>query len=155
MKKILLLMLLSFVSGCGFVPMHSGQTTDIYVAPISGINGIELRNALWVAFGNRYSQDAKYTLNVRLSEPATTYKALEETGNAAWQEVSLHASYQLYANGQQISSGSDYASESYPFVSYLVASNASYNNAVENVIRILSEKISTRVITETYKYEHK
>ncbi len=156
MKKILsILFLLVFMSGCGFTPVHTGKTTDVYVAPISGINGIELRNALWAEFGNRYDENAKYKLNVRLSEPATTYKALEETGNAAWQEVSLRASYTLYCDGKQISSGADTASESYPFVSYLVASNASYNNAVKNIIRILSEKISARVITETYKYENK
>jgi hypothetical protein len=39
-------------------------------------------------------------------------------------------------------------------VRYLVASNASYNNAVMNTIHQLSEKISMRVITEIQKQEN-
>ena len=122
MKKILSLLFCIVLTSCGFVPMYSGQTTDVYVAPISGINGIELRNALWAEFGNQYGTDATYTL--------------------------MH-------NNKTIASGSEHAAESYPFVSYLVASNASYNNAVKNIIRTLSEQISSRVIAETYKFEHK
>ena len=135
--------------------MYSGQTTDVYIKPISGINGIELRNALWAEFGGQYGPDATCTLDVQLYAPSTQYKALEQTGDAAWQEVSLTATYTLTHNNKQIASGSERAAESYPFVSYLVASNASYNNAIKNVIRTLSEQISSRVITETYKFEHK
>jgi hypothetical protein len=36
-----------------------------------------------------------------------------------------------------------------------VASNASYNNAVQNAIRVLAEKIATRTIAETYAIEDK
>ena len=153
MKKIICILSLVLLSGCGFQPMFRNQTTDIYVAPISGINGIELRNELWAKFGNQYTPDATYKLKVQLNTPRTKYKALEQTGDATWQEVSLNATYTLWHNDKQIATGSDSASESYPFVSYLVASNASYNNAVKNVIRTLSEQISARVITETYKYE--
>lgn len=155
MKKILFVLSCVILSSCGFIPMYSGQTTDIYIKPISGINGIELRNALWAEFGGQYGPDATYTLDVQLHAPSTQYKALEQTGDAAWQEVSLTATYTLTHNNKQIASGSERAAESYPFVSYLVASNASYNNAIKNVIRTLSEQISSRVITETYKFEHK
>jgi hypothetical protein len=155
MKKILFVLSCIVLSSCGFIPMYSGQTTDIYVAPISGINGIELRNALWAEFGGQYGTDATYTLDIQLHAPNTQYKALEQTGDAAWQEVSLTATYTLKHNNKQIASGSERAAESYPFVSYLVASNASYNNAVKNAIRTLSEQISSRVIAETYKFEHK
>ncbi|MBR4891800.1 MAG: hypothetical protein IKZ34_01280 [Alphaproteobacteria bacterium] len=154
MKKILFIIFVSLLSACGFIPMHTGKTVDIYVAPISGINGIELRNALWAEFGNQYSSDATYKLTVNLNTPKTQYKALEQTGNATWQEVSLTAKYTLSVNDKEIATGSERASESYPFVSYLVASNASYNNAIKNIIRTLSEQISSRVIAETYKYEH-
>ncbi len=152
MKKILLVLSIVLLSACGFKPMFSGQDTNIYVAPISGINGIELRNALWARFGDRYGSDAEYSLTVQLNNPITSYKALQTTGDATWQEVSLSASYTLSRGGKKIASGSENAAESYTFVSYLVASNASYNNAVKNAIRTLSEKISTRVIAETYKY---
>ena len=155
MKKILFILATAVLTSCGFTPMYSGKTTDIYVAPISGIDGIELRNALWAEFGNQYEEDATYTLNVKLNTPQTQYKALEQTGDAAWQEVSLTANYVLKHGNTEIASGSERAAESYPFVSYLVDSNASYNNAVKNVIRTLSEQISAHVIAETYKYEHK
>lgn len=152
MKKILLFLFVMLISGCGFTPMYVGQDTDIYVVPISGINGIELRNALNAKFGGARDASAKYTLTVTLSKPVTTYKALEQTGDAAWQEVSISASYKLTetSSGRVLTQGRETASESYTFVQYLVASNASYNNAIGNSLNVLSEKIGTRAITATH-----
>jgi hypothetical protein len=150
MKKMFLFLCL-FLTACSFKPVFSGNDTDVYVAPISGINGIELRNALNANFGGMHEQNAKYTLTVDLKNPSTRYKAFERTGDASWQEVKLNASYVLKENGKEIARGSESASESYTFVRYLVASNASYNNAVMNTIHVLAEKISMRVITETQK----
>lgn len=153
MKKIFIVLTLLITSACGFKPMFSGQDTDIYVTPISGINGIELRNALWAKFGGQRDEGAKYTLTVKLNNPVTQYKALEPTGDATWQEVSLTATYVLTQGDKKIASGMETAAESYTFVRYLVASNASYNNAVKNVITVLAEKIGTRAIAETYSIE--
>ncbi len=152
MKKILLL---SLLTACSFKPVFSGDSTDVYVAPISGINGIELRNSLNSNFGGMHEQNAKYALVVNLSEPRTQYKAFERAGDAVWQEVKLNASYTLKQGDKVIAKGSESAAESYTFVRYLVASNASYNNAVMNSIHQLSEKISMRVITEIQKQEYK
>lgn len=132
--------------------MFSGQDTDIYVPPISGINGIDLRNALNARFGGQRNATAEYTLTVTLAEPVTQYKALEPTGDATWQQIILNASYVLTRDGQEIARGSESASESYTFVRYLVAANASYNNAVQNTIKVLADKIGTRAIAETYHY---
>ena len=148
MKKIVLLL---FLASCSFKPVFSGKDTDVFVAPISGINGIELRNSLNASFGGYHDETAKYTLTVNLKEPTTQYKALERTGDATWQEVRLTASYVLKQGDKEIATGNESASESYTFVRYLVASNASYNNAVSNTIQILANKISMRVITETQK----
>jgi hypothetical protein len=150
MKKLLLFLIL-ILMGCSFKPVFSGNDTDVYVAPISGINGIELRNALNANFGGQHDQNAKYTLTVDLQNPSTKYKAFERAGDASWQEVKLNASYTLKYDGKIIAHGSESASESYTFVRYLVASNASYNNAVMNTIHVLAEKIGMRVITETQK----
>lgn len=128
--------------------MFSGQNTDIYVPPISGINGIELRNRLNAQFGGQHDATAPYTLTVTLGAPATQYKALEATGDATWQEISLKATYVLTRGDEKIASGSETASESYTFVRYLVASNASYNNAVQNIIQVLATKIGARAIAE-------
>lgn len=150
MKKCLVFLLLA---GCGFQPMFSGNDTDIYVAPISGINGIDLRNSLNTKFGGAHDAGAPYTLTVSLGEPVTQYKALERTGDATWQQVSLTASFELTRDGEKIASGREVAAESYTFVRYLVAANASYNNAVRNIITVLSDKISVRVIASAASYE--
>lgn len=150
MKKYILLLLLT---SCGFQPMYTERDTDIYVAPISGINGIDLRNDLNAKFGGVRDANAAYTLDVTLHAPVTQYKALESTGDATWQEVIMTADYTLLAGDQKIVSGTESASESYTFVRYLVAANASYNNAIQNTIGVLADKIGTRVIAETYKYE--
>jgi len=152
MKKLILLLM---VSACSFRPVFSGDKTDIYVAPISGINGIELRNSLNAQFGGIHEQNAKYTLTVNLDEPVTQYKAFERAGDAVWQEVKLTASCVLKQSDKEIASSKESAAESYTFVRYLVASNASYNNAVLNTIHQLSEKISMRVIAEIQKQESK
>ena len=152
MKKLILVLMLT---ACSFKPIFSGNDTDVYVAPISGINGIELRNSLNAQFGGMHEQNAKYTLTVKLKDPATKYKAFERAGDAVWQEVKLNASYELKQGNKKIASGSESAAESYTFVRYLVASNASYNNAVMNAIHQLSDKISMRVIAETQKNANK
>lgn len=147
MKKILVLLVLT-LAGCGFRPMFSGQNTDIYVPPISGINGIELRNRLNAQFGGQHDAMAPYTLTVSLGNPTTQYKALETTGDATWQEIRLTATYTLTRGDEQIAAGVETAAESYTFVRYLVASNASYNNAVQNIIQVLATKISARAIAD-------
>ncbi len=150
MKKCLVFLLLA---GCGFRPMFSGYDADIYVAPISGINGIDLRNSLNAKFGGQHDASARYTLTVNLGDPTTQYKALERTGDATWQQVSIVANFELARDGEKIASGREVAAESYTFVRYLVAANASYNNAVKNIITVLADKISVRVITATADYE--
>ncbi|MBQ6109937.1 MAG: hypothetical protein IJL05_00975 [Alphaproteobacteria bacterium] len=151
MKKVFLFLMLV---GCSFKPVFSGSDTDVYVAPISGINGIELRNALNTKFGGVHDNGAKYNLTVNLQNPTTQYKALERTGGATWQEVKLTASYVLQDGTKTIATGTESASESYTFVGYLVAANASYNNAVSNTIRVLADKIGMHVITETQKHQN-
>jgi len=147
--------LLIALCACGFSPMYSTDKDagvavhhDIFIAPISGTNGIDLRNALRAKFGtDNDSASAKYLLTVDLQQPATIFKALQKTGDATWQEVRLTARYELResATGNVIVKATDTASESYTFVRDLVAAQASYNNAVRNATRMLSEKISTRV----------
>ena len=56
---------------------------------------------------------------------------------------------------EQIATGTESASESYTFVRYLVAANASYNNAVANTITVLADKIGTRAIADVAAYEQK
>ncbi len=119
-----------FLCGCGFTPMFSNTK-----------------------FGGQKESTAPYKLAVTLNEPQTKYKALEPTGAATWQEIKLTANYVLSAGDKTISTGTESASESYTFVRYLVAANASYNNAVTNTITVLADKIGTRAIADVSKHE--
>ncbi|MFQ6760380.1 MAG: LPS assembly lipoprotein LptE [Alphaproteobacteria bacterium] len=148
MKKIIALLLLC---GCGFRPMFSGTDNDIYVEKIAGINGIELRNALNAKFGGAHDASAPYKLVVSLDAPSRTYRGLDTTGTATWQAIKLNAKYDLYMGDKKIASGSESAAESYTFVQYLVAANAAYNNAVQNAVSVLADKIGARAIAETQK----
>lgn len=159
MKKIFTVCSLLFaLCSCGFTPMYSddlsNKTGDIWVAPISGTNGIDLRNALRAQFvsGNEEST-AKYSLNIDLKDPYTNFKGLQKTGDATWQEVRMTASYILKENtsGRVLVQGTAVASESYTFVRDLVAAQASKTNAVQNTLRLLSDKIGTRVAAAVAK----
>ncbi|MCL1785873.1 MAG: hypothetical protein FWG39_01840 [Alphaproteobacteria bacterium] len=156
MKKISMLYALCsmlLLSACGWTPMYDAdrklqtELRDIYIAPISGTNGIDLRNALRGAWGTDNSAAAQYTLTVNLRQPETVFKAIQLTGDATWQEIRMVASYELRNNetGEIIVNAIDTASESYTFVADLVAAQASYNNAVQNAIQVLAKKIETRV----------
>lgn len=140
--------LILFLSACGFSPMYSNRQVDVYVAPISGTNGIDLRNGLNAKFGSITDENSEYKLQIKLNSPVTKYKAIQTTGDATWQEVELRANYELLKGKSVIAKGTETASESYTFVRYLVAANASYNNAVQNTIKVLSEKIGSRVFAE-------
>ena len=153
MKKFLALALALTLISCGFRPMHGGgdtlraQTRDIYIAPISGTNGIDLRNNLRAGFGTHNDRaTAQYTLTVDLRAPETILRALQRTGDATWQEIRMTAHYTLRdADGNIILTAFDMASESYTFVADLVAAQAAHNAAVQNSILVLSGKIQTRV----------
>ena len=80
---------------------------------------------------------------------------MEPTGSATWQEIQLTAEYVLKHGDEKIASGTESASDSYTFVRYLVAANASYNNAVTNTITVLANKIGTRAIADIAAYEQK
>jgi LPS-assembly lipoprotein len=153
MKKLLTLTLTLALFSCGFRPMHGpdrqlqSELRDIYIAPISGTNGIDLRNALRAKWGTDNSMDARYILWVNLNQPETILKALQITGDATWQEVRMTARYELRdtKTGEIIVTAFDTASESYTFVTDLVAAQASYNNAVQNAIQVLAKQIETRI----------
>ncbi len=137
---------LLFLSACGFSPMYSDKAFDVYIAPIDGTNGIDLRNALNGRFNSDNDMNAEYKLDIELKNPVTQYKAIESTGDANWQEVILNADYKLSKGDDVVLTGSTSASESYEFIEFLPAATASYNSAVRNAILILSDKISMRSI---------
>jgi hypothetical protein len=127
----------------------STQTSAVYITPISGTNGIDLRNALRARFGGANDESAaSYILDVELKDPENIYRGLQKTGDATWQEVRMTANYSLKEKGREtILKGTDVAAESYTFVRDLVAAQASQTNAVQNSIRLLADRIATRVNT--------
>lgn len=152
LKKILIFL---FLFSCGFRPMYQDMSFDIFVEPIkSGVSGIDLRNALNAKFGGSSNNNAEYRLLVKLDEPIKEYKAIEQTGEATWQEIKMIATYTLFKNDKEIAKGREVASDSYSIVRYLIAANAVYNNSIKNAITILSEKIATSVSAEIYSSQN-
>ena len=152
MKKFLsFAVFLALLSGCGFVPMYSNnralaaEQADIYIPPIAGTNGIDLRNHLILSWNTANVPGAKYELKVKLDEPITVYKGLQRTGDATWEEVRITASWTLSAGGVVIARASETASESYTFVSDLVSANASKISATQNAIFGIGQKIEMKV----------
>jgi archaellin len=148
MKTSLLLLFLPACASCGFAPMHSAlpaEARDIYIAPIVGTNGIDLRNHLIVAWNTANSGTEKYSLAVRLNEPRTIYKGLQRTGDATWEEVRMTASWTLSRGSETIAKSRETASESYTFVSDLVAANASKAAAVKNATMSVGDSIEQKV----------
>jgi hypothetical protein len=152
MKKLLAACSMMLVlSACGFSPMYRGEsargaeTANIYIAPIEGTNGIELRNYLILAWNTPNIPESKYSLSVKLAEPATFYKAIQKTGDATWEEIRITASWTFSRGGEVIAKSSETAAESYTFVSDLVSANASKTSATGNAIRAIGEKIEMKV----------
>ena len=147
----LLFALCSLLYACGFSPVYSDNSklenklTDIYIAPISGTNGIDLRNHLILAWNTSNSESSKYKLSVKLNKPSTTYKALQRSGDATWEEVKMTASWTLSEGQKVISKSSESASESYTFVSDFISANASKTTAIQNTIKSIADKIEIKV----------
>ena len=140
-----------FISACGFTPMHApsnrlaAETADIYIAPISGTNGIDLRNQLIVAWDANNYQGAKYTLRVNLRPPETILKGRQRTGDATWEEVRIRASWSLYQEDMLVARSIETASESYIFVADMIAANASRIRAQQNAVQMIGERIEMKV----------
>ncbi|MDR1027691.1 MAG: hypothetical protein LBL46_04725 [Rickettsiales bacterium] len=159
MRKLLTLLLLA---ACGWTPARReadivrARTHDIYIAPISGTTGIDLRNFLTQAWSAAGTPGARYELSVRLGGATTIYKALDRRGNSQWEEIRVNASWKLSDNGNKIAESSESASESYPVVSDLVAADASRSTAIQNAIRQIGMKIESKVnakLKDMIKYE--
>jgi hypothetical protein len=139
------------LGGCGFTPMYEenrklqDKMLEIYIAPIEGTDGIDLRNHLISKWNTKNLPDSKYKLDVKLNKPTTVFKALQRTGDATWEEVRMTASWTLSEKAKVITKSSESASESYTFVSDLVSANASKTSAMQNAIKIISDSIELKV----------
>jgi hypothetical protein len=146
-----LLVITLALGACGFTPMYEenrklqDKMLEIYIAPIEGTDGIDLRNHLVSKWNTNNSPDTKYKLVVKLNKPATVYKALQRSGDATWEEVRMTASWTLSEKSKIITKSSESASESYTFVTDLVSANASKNSAIQNAIKIISDNIELKV----------
>jgi hypothetical protein len=152
MKKSAALFLTLVLSGCaGWAPMYSdnsslqAKTSDIYIAPIAGTNGIDLRNRLMLGWNTASAGNEKYKLTVTLNDPVTVYKGLQPTGDASWEEIRITASWTLATGAATIARSSETASESYTFVSDMVSADASKTAAMQNAVNSIGDKIEMKV----------
>jgi LPS-assembly lipoprotein len=121
---------------------------SVRINPISGTDGIELRNKLRVQL-NPFGEPANplYVLTVKFLPRQNILKGIQRTGDATWQEIRISVSFDLAdaETGKKILSGSDSVSESYTFVQNLVAADSAAASATGSALRILSEKVGARV----------
>jgi len=121
------------------------ELAEIYIAPISGTEGIDLRNRLTLAWNATAEKNAKYKLAVSLGAAETKYKGLEKSGAATWEEVRMSAAWTLAEGDKRLAAGTASGAESYSFVSDMISANAAKAKAVQNVIRQIGEKIEMSV----------
>ncbi|MDR2685970.1 MAG: hypothetical protein LBB23_04325 [Rickettsiales bacterium] len=141
------------VSACGWTPLYStGEKNQleypVHIKAIAGAEGVVLRNRIRTEL-NPFGEpnDPRYTLAVKLNPRAETYKGIQRTGDATWQEIRITASFDLIdsVSGKAVLSDSAEVSESYTFVQNLIAANSASEAATSSALRILSEKISMRI----------
>ena len=139
------------LTACGFAPMYSDaralhmELSDIYIEPIAGTNGIDLRNHLIMNWRTPNNPGAKYVLRVMLLEPVTIYKGLRRSGDATWEDVLMTAEWSLSEGETVIAKSAESAAESYTFVADLVSANAAKISAEQNAIRSIGDKIEQKV----------
>ncbi len=154
MKKIILFLVL-FLTACGFHPMYSydsseniqTKTESIFVKPIVGVYGIEMRNYLRTLlnpYGDPKTNKYELIVNLHTNE---IYKGIQKTGDATWIDIQVYADYELknLETKEVLFKGNDSASESYPVVQDLIAATSSKETATRNAIRVLSENIGIKV----------
>lgn len=162
-KKLFFLGLI-FLSGCGFSPLYSLEqdekttalTQEISIAPIADYNGYLLRKGLENALNPEKKRGSKkYLLIVKLDEPVLTDQSIQGDNFASREKISLTATYTLKnteTNEVLLSAGTS-ALGAYNIVKEPYATHKAQTKQTEDLIKIVSNNISLRVIAYFKKQE--
>lgn len=149
---------LFFISACGFSPMNklsedtktTALTEQIAIAGIPNYEGWQLKQYLQNRFNpEKNGGPKKYLLVVNLRAPTFTDQSIQGDNFASRETVSISASYTLKntETGAVIMKDSTSATGAYNIVKEPYATNVARNKLKENLVQIIGENISLRVIS--------
>lgn len=153
MRKILLLSMLLFLSGCGFQPLYGTNSTaeavldNIWIDTIANANGVALRNELIDRFyHNGYPQNPSYVLSVTLVEK---YRDLDiqEDDTTTRAQLIMRATYQLKdrETGRLLFSETARSVNSYNILASQFTTTVTAQEARNRGTRDLGDKIQNRL----------
>jgi LPS-assembly lipoprotein len=155
MMRLLALLLLVALSGCGLRPLYGGGSTGpagqllglVEVPLIQGKEGWLVRHALQDRLGAVEQSSARYRLEVELDDQITGYGVRRD--NAVTRERrALRARYKLIDSGGAIlvdaTAGSDVGLDT---VGSEYATVAAENTALEHLAQTVADQIVTRLAT--------
>lgn len=163
MKRVAAPLLLALaLSGCGLHPMYAGGGSGevaqglaaVEIPPIEGKAGWLVRNALQDRFGVRSSSGGhpRYRLDVRLDDKLEGLGLLSDD-TIGRERRTLRARYQLVdvASGAILLDASDGSDAGIDVVSSEYATIAAENTALENLAKVIADRIATRVALQLRK----
>lgn len=162
-KKLFFLGFL-FLSGCGFSPLYSldqdekttALTQEISIASIANYDGYVLKKNLENALNpNKVGGAKRYVLQVTLDEPLLTDQSIQGDNFASREKMSVTASYVLKdkENNKVLLSSSTTALGAYNIVKEPYATYKAQTKQKEDLIKIVGNNISLRVIAYFKKQE--
>ncbi|MBN2675831.1 MAG: hypothetical protein JXR30_01105 [Alphaproteobacteria bacterium] len=155
MKKIFLLSFF-FIFGCGFHPLYqeSSQAVleGVFISPISGTRGIDLRQQLRQVFAPHGDVKAPtYRVEVNLHEPRVDLRGVRQDGTATWGTVIAKADVKLIFTPDEsiLLQNQETAFSSYQVLSSvyasMTASEDSYDRATETLGRQIISRVQARI----------
>lgn len=154
MRAVLASLALFALPGCGLSPMYAGGGSGavaqglaaIEVAPIEGRAGWLMRNALADRLGAAGAASPRYRLDVRLDDELEALGILADD-TVSRERRTLRARYQLVdlASGEIVLDATDGSDAGIDVVSSEYATIAAEQTALENLSRVVAERIVTRL----------
>lgn len=156
--KNLLLFACIALSGCGFSPMNklsdnlmtTDKTSQISISNIPNYEGYLLKQQLEDNLNpQKTSVQKKYILTVYLKAPTYTDQSIQGDNFASRETTRIHAKYQLkeIETGEIILQDTTSATGAYNIVKEPYATNIAKNKLKENLIQIISDNITVRLVS--------
>ena len=156
LNKIFILLLITFLVGCGFQPLYSvsddflQKTAEIEIEPITGEGGyhsnLYLKNKL---NPKQISVDKKYRLKVILQEPVFTNQNIRSDNFASLVNMYVQANYQLtdIQNNQVLIDSFVGTSGLFNIISEPYATIVAQDKLYQNLIQTLSDEIAQHILS--------
>jgi LPS-assembly lipoprotein len=153
-RRILLVLGLLALAGCGLRPLYQGGSgsavaatlRSVSVAPIAGQSGWLVRSKLVDRLGEAGTGRAAYRLDVALDDNITAF-GLRSDRAATQERRTLRARYQLVdlSNGMVVLDASAGSDAGIDIVSSEYATVAAEQSALEQLAEIVADQISARL----------